>query len=80
MLELQDYLLLFLVLFFPPASHQKCRAQERSRFGDMRASERVFFKFVSRKMLQKVDQGWIQQHPEAAESDSVVKSKAIKET
>lgn len=31
-------------------------------------------------MLQKVDQGWIQQHPEAAESDSVVKSKAIKET
>lgn len=31
-------------------------------------------------MLQKVDQGWMQKHPEAAGSDSAIKSKAIKET
>lgn len=56
MLELQDYLLLFLVLPFPPASPQQCTAQERNHFGDMRTSERLLFKFVSRETLQKLDQ------------------------
>lgn len=41
MAALQDYLLLFLVLFF----HQKCRAQARNHFGDMGVSEGLLFKF-----------------------------------